>query len=40
MPCLQQRNTPRAFTAVTRSHASTDVSVTEPSSAGEMPALL
>src|SRR5688572_28220841 len=40
MPCLQQRKTPRVFTACTRSQASTDVSRTEASSSGEMPALL
>ena len=40
MPCLQHRNTLRRFTLCTRSHASSVVSSTEPSSFGEMPALL
>src|SRR5581483_11452897 len=40
MPCLQQRNTPFVFTSCTRSQASTVVSRTDASSAGEMPALL
>ena len=40
MPYLQQRKTPRVFTACTRSHASSEVSRIESSSAGEMPALL
>ena len=40
IPCLQQRKTPRVFTAWTRSQASTDVSSTEASSSGEIPALL
>ena len=40
IPCLQQRKTPFAFTACTRSHASGSVSRMPASSAGEMPALL
>ena len=40
MPCLQHRNTLRRLTRCTRSHASSVVSSTEPSSFGEMPALL
>ena len=40
MPCLQHRNTLRRFAAWTRSHASNEVSTTEASSVGEMPALL
>src|SRR4051812_16280768 len=40
MPCLQQRNTLFRFTSCTRCHASGDVSSTETSSGGEMPALL
>jgi hypothetical protein len=40
MPCLQQRKTPFVFTSWTRCQASTDVSRTDPSSPGEMPALL
>ena len=40
IPCLQQRKTPFAFTSCTRSHASTEVSSTEASLSGEIPALL
>src|SRR5271167_5016039 len=40
MPCLQHRNTLRRLTSCTRSQAASVVSSTEPSSAGEMPALL
>ncbi len=40
MPCLQQRKTLRRLTDWTRSQASSVVSRTEPSSFGEMPALL
>ena len=40
MPCLQQRNTDLRFTSCTRCQASSDVSSTETSSGGEMPALL
>src|SRR3954465_9857112 len=40
IPCLQHRNTDLRFTSCTRCHASSDVSRTEPSSVGEMPALL
>ena len=41
MPCLQHRNTDCVrLTSCTRCHASSVVSSTEPSSSGEMPALL
>src|SRR5271155_3109901 len=40
IPCLQHRNTLRRLTSWTCSHAASVVSSTEPSSAGEMPALL
>ena len=40
MPCLQHRNTDFVLTSCTRCHASSEVSSTEPSSFGEMPALL
>ena len=37
---LQPRNTPRTLTAMTRSQASTEVSMTEWSASGMIPALL
>ena len=40
MPCLQHRNTDLRLTSCTRCHASSDVSSTDASSFGEMPALL
>ena len=40
MPCLQQRKTLRRFTSCTRCQASSEVSSTEASSFGLMPALL
>ena len=40
IPYLQHRNTDLRFTSCTRCHASSDVSSTEASSFGEMPALL
>jgi hypothetical protein len=40
MACLHPRNTPRTFTAMTRSQTSTSVSVTEWSASGMIPALL
>src|SRR4051794_35203129 len=40
IPCLQHRNTDLRLTSCTRCHASSDVSSTEPSSVGEIPALL
>src|ERR1039458_2345765 len=40
IPCLQHRNTLRRLACCTRSHASSVVSSTEPSSPGEIPALL
>ena len=40
MPCLQQRNTDLRFTSCTRCQASSEVSSTDTSSGGEMPALL
>ena len=40
MPCLQHRNTDLRLTSCTRCHASSDVSSTDASSGGEMPALL
>jgi hypothetical protein len=40
MPCLQHRKTDLRLTSCTRCHASSDVSSTETSSGGEMPALL
>ena len=38
--CLQPRYTPRTFTAMTRSHTSTSVSIAEWSGSGMIPALL
>ena len=40
MPCLQHRNTDLRFTSCTRCQASSEVSSTDTSSGGEMPALL
>ena len=40
MPCLQHRKTDLRLTSCTRCHASSDVSSTDVSSSGEMPALL
>src|SRR3954453_5935045 len=40
IPCLQHRKTDLRLTSCTRCHASSDVSRTEPSSLGEIPALL
>ena len=40
MPCLQHRKTPRRLTSCTRCQASSEVSSTEASSAGLIPALL
>src|SRR4051794_36913580 len=40
IPCLQHRNTDSRLTRCTRCQASSDVSSTETSSSGEMPALL
>ena len=40
MPCLQHRNTDFRFTSCTRCQASSEVSSTDTSSCGEMPALL
>src|SRR4051812_16548578 len=40
IPCLQHRKTDLRLTSCTRCHASSDVSSTEPSSVGEIPALL
>ena len=40
MPCLQQRKTRLRLTSWTRCHASSEVSSTEASSSGLMPALL
>ena len=39
MPCLQQRKTPRRLTSWTRCQASSEVSSTDSSSVGLMPAL-
>ncbi len=40
IPCLQQRKTPSRFTSWTRWKEATEVSSTETSSVGLMPALL
>jgi hypothetical protein len=40
IPCLQQRKTLRRLALCTRSQASSEVSSTEASSVGEIPALL
>jgi hypothetical protein len=40
IPCLQHRKTDLRLTSCTRCHASSEVSSTDASSVGEMPALL